>query len=259
HGVQTGARTEVARRAQRLVIGPWIHGPAAALQSRAGEVDFGPGAVLDLNAHRVRWYDHWLKGEATGALDDAPVRAFLMGADRWLDLETWPPPGTVAQPLYLRQGTGAGESSLNGGRLSFAPPEGEEPPDGYAYDPIDPVPSLRRYPELGPVDHRPIEGRVLTYTSEPLERDPTVVGPCGAVLLASSSAPDADWVVRLCEVWPDGRSLPVCDGILRARYRESLRRPEQLVPGEVYRFAVDLWATAQVFRAGHRLRVQVTS
>jgi len=78
-------------------------------------------------------------------------------------------------------------------------------------------------------------------------------------LFASSSAPDTDWVVRLCDVWPDGRSLSVCDGILRARYRDSLTSPTLLTPGEVYRFEVDLWSTAQVFKAGHRVRVHVTS
>jgi hypothetical protein len=112
---------------------------------------------------------------------------------------------------------------------------------------------------LGPKDHRPLEGRVLTYTSNVLQSDLAVVGPVTAVLHAASSAPDTDWVVRLCDVWPDGRSMPVCDGILRARYRDSLSQPSLLAPGEIYRFQIDLWSTAQVFKAGHRLRVHVTS
>ena len=127
------------------------------------------------------------------------------------------------------------------------------------YDPRQPVPSLIVYPQLGPTDHRPIEDRVLTYTSDVLDADLAIAGPVTAVLYASSSAPDTDWVVRLCDVWPDGRSMSVCDGILRARYRESLTSPTLLTPGEVYRFEVDLWSTAQVFKAGHRLRVHVTS
>src|SRR5262249_7917334 len=140
------------------------------------------------------------------------------------------------------------------------PPDAAEPPDRFVYDPDDPVPSLTRsIMEGGPMDCRKVEGRVLTYTSPVLEQDLTVVGPGKAVLYALSSAPDSDWVVRLCDVWPDGRSMSVCDGILRARYRDSLEHPEPLVPGRLYRFDVDLWATAQVFRAGHRLRVHVTS
>ena len=100
---------------------------------------------------------------------------------------------------------------------------------------------------------------MLTYTSHPLEQALTVIGPVKAVLYAASSAPDTDWVVRLCDVWPDGRSMSVCDGILRARYRESLTQPTLLHPGEVYRFEIDLQATAQVFQVGHCLRVEVTS
>jgi hypothetical protein len=129
----------------------------------------------------------------------------------------------------------------------------------FLYDPNEPVPSLRTFDDPGPKDHRSIEGRVLTYTTEVLEGDLTVVGPVKAMLYGLSSAPDTDWVVRLCDVWPDGRSMWVCDGILRARYRDSSAHEEPLVPGQIYRFEVDMWATAQVFLAGHRLQVQVTS
>jgi putative CocE/NonD family hydrolase len=100
---------------------------------------------------------------------------------------------------------------------------------------------------------------MLTYTSAVLQQDLTVVGPVKAVLYGLSSAPDTDWVVRLCDVWPDGRSMWVCDGILRARYRNSLAREELMVPGQIYQFEVDMWATAQVFPAGHRLRIHVAS
>jgi len=99
---------------------------------------------------------------------------------------------------------------------------------------------------------------MLTYTTAPLERDLTAIGPVKAVLYASSAARDTDWVARVCDVLPDGRSMSICQGILRARYRDSLERPALLQPGQVYRFEVDLWSTAQVFQAGHRLRLEVT-
>src|SRR5439155_5622086 len=129
----------------------------------------------------------------------------------------------------------------------------------FEYDPRQPVPSLMVYPQLGPTDHRPVEGRVLTYTSDVLDADLAIAGPVTAVLFAVSSAPDTDWVVRLCDVWPDGRSMSVCDGILRARYRASFERSEVHTPGQVYRYEIDLGATAQVFQSGHRLRVEVAS
>jgi putative CocE/NonD family hydrolase len=246
-GLQAGARTEAARRAQRLVVGPWIHGPNTN-QRLAGDLDFGQEAMVDLQALRVRWYDYWLNGAANGALDGAPVRAFLMGANRWLELDSWPPRGVTYRPAYLRRGS-----------LSFEAPGTSEEPDQFSYDPRQPVPSLMVYPRLGPTDHRPVEELVLTYTSDVLRSDLAIAGPATAVLYASSSALDTDWVVRLCDVWPDGRSLSVCDGILRARYRDSLSQPALLTPGSIYRFEVDLWSTAQVFKAGHRLRVHVTS
>ena len=121
------------------------------------------------------------------------------------------------------------------------------------------MPSVAFGLHAGARDHRSVEGRMLTYTTDVLQNDLTVMGPVRAVLYAFSSAPDTDWVVRLCDVWPDGRSMNVCDGILRARYRNSFENPELMNPGQTYEFQVDMWATAQVFKAGHRIRVQVTS
>jgi putative CocE/NonD family hydrolase len=258
-GIRAHGKTETCRANQRLIIGPWIHGPSRTSERKAGDLDFGPNAEFDLETYRLRWYDYWLKGIENGIMNDPPIRIFLMGANRWLNLETWPPPAVTYQPIYFQQGTGTSAASLNNGGLSFEPPSATESADSYQYDPENPIPSLITYPQLGPTDHRAVEGRMLTYTSQLLEKDLTVVGPIKAILYATSSALDTDWVVRLCDVWPDGRSISVCDGILRARYRNSLAQPELMNPGEVYRFEIDLWSTAQVFQAGHRIRVEVTS
>jgi uncharacterized protein len=260
-GLRARGRSARCRQSQRLLIGPWVHGPEEVSQRQVGELDFGPEAVFDLNGHRLRWYDHWLKHEANGVMDGPLVRVFLMGANRWIDLADWPPPEIATAPMYLREGEGPTPESLNNGRLTFELPATAEQPDSFTYDPDDPVPSLTgcATDDLGPHDVRAVEGRLLTYTSAPLERDLAVIGPVRAVLYGLSSALDTDWVVRLCNVYPDGRSMSVCDGILRARFRESFREPQLMIPGQVYRFEVDLWATAQLFRVGHRLRVQVTS
>lgn len=257
--IREQGRSAECRAGQRLVVGPWVHTLAQLGRRVVGELDFGPEAEIDVAAFRLGWYDRRLKGVGPQPSGEAPVRIFLMGANRWLDLLDWPPPDVDYQPLYLRAGSGPSDESLNCGGLSFSPPQGGEPPEAFSYDPADPVPSLLRYPLTGPHDHSSVEYRMLTYTSDVLKRDLTLVGPVKAMLYAASSAPDTDWVVRLCDVWPDGRSMSVCDGILRARYRNSLEREELMKPGEVYRFEVDLWATAQVFQAGHRLRVEVTS
>jgi putative CocE/NonD family hydrolase len=192
-------------------------------------------------------------------MDGPRARVFLMGHNRWLGLDAWPPVESDPRPLYLRQGSGASPDSRNSGLATFEPPDSPETADSYAYDPDDPIPSLVGYPDYGPHDYRDLEGRLLTYTTAPLQRDLAIVGPLTAVLYGLSTAPDTDWVVRLCDVYPDGRSMSVCDGILRARYRNSLACQELMTPGQVYRFDVELLSTAQVFLAGHRLRVQVTS
>ena len=258
-GIHTHGKTDTCRTNQRLVIGPWIHGPDQVGQRLVGELDFGPEAAFDLFAYRLEWYDYWLKGIENAIMERAPVQVFLMGANHWVEANTWPLPEIIYQPVYLSHGMGQTDASLNNGRLVYERPGTEDPAESFLSDPASPSESLLSRPLLGPRDHRRVEGQMLTYTSQRLEQELTVVGPVKAILYAASSAPDTDWVVRLCDVWPDGRSMSVCDGILRARFRDSLSQPTLLHPGHVYRFEVDLQATAQVFQAGHQLRVEVTS
>jgi putative CocE/NonD family hydrolase len=256
-GIQQHSRSEECRRGQRLIVGPWGHLNLG--QREIGELNFGPEAVLDIGAVQLEWFDYWLKGSQNGAMDGPPVRLFLMGENRWIDTGTWPPPAVDDQPLYFREGQGRSAESLNNGGLSFEKPQGNERAESYLYDPDDPIPSLASDIDAVPKDFRSLEGRMLTFTTSPLEEPLRVVGPVKAVLYGLSSAPDTDWVVRLCDVWPDGRSMSVCDGILRSRYRNSSERSEPLTPDQIYRFEVDLWATAQTFLPGHRIRVQLTS
>lgn len=259
NGIRRYGKTREAREGQRLVVGPWVHAPENVGLRQVGELDFGPEAEFDIHADRLRWYDHWLKGIDNGVMSQAPVRIFLMGANHWLDFDSWPPREAVQTPLYFRSGPGAEERSLNNGGLSLTAPDEPEPGDSFEFDPDRPTPSLHAGYDFGPKDHRSIEAGILTYTTEPLEQDLTVTGPVRAVLFAMSSAKDTDWVVRLCDVWPDGRAMSVCDGILRARYRDSPESPELMRPSTVYRFEISMKATAQVFAAGHRIRVQVAS
>ena len=262
-GLRRQARTEAARRAQKLIIGPWVPGPAAVNASKAGDVDFGPEAARALNALRLPWFDHWLKGAENGILDEPPVRLFVMGRNEWRDEADWPLPDTRYANYYLHDSSsGSGVASLNDGGLSVEPPEGSEQPDSYTYDPDHPVPSIGGNTlgiPNGACDHRPVDERCLTYTSAPLTTELEVTGPVTAVLYAMSSALDTDWVVRLEDVHPNGYSRNLCDGILRARYRNSFQHPEPLEPGKVYRFEIDLWATSNAFLPGHRIRAAVTS
>ncbi len=264
-GIRRRGRTESARRTQKLIIGPWVHGPTATNTSVAGDYDFGPDAARDINETRLPWFDHWLKGVDSGILDEPPVRLFVMGRNEWRDEADWPLPDTRYANYYLRDAgrdSGGSVASLNDGGLSAEPPQGSEQPDSYTYDPDHPVPSIGGNTlgiPGGACDHRKVDERCLTYTSAPLEKELEVTGPVTAVLFAMSSALDTDWVVRLEDVHPDGYSRNLCDGILRARYRDSFQHPEPLEPGKIYRFEIDLWATSNAFLPGHRIRVAVTS
>jgi putative CocE/NonD family hydrolase len=246
-------------RPTKLLIGPWSH---TRHTNPIGDLNFGFGSQLsfinlqaDFGRLQLRWFDHWLKGIDTGMLAEAPIRLFVMGANVWRDEHDWPLERARDTPFYLRANA----------ELSIEPPRAEAP-DRYTYDPCNPVPThggaLLMAPEFptGPVDQRPIESRpdVLTYTTQPLERDTEVTGPVRVQLWACSSAADTDFVARLVDVYPDGRAYNLTDGIIRARFRAG--RPATLLePGRPYSFDIDLWATSNVFKAGHRIRLQVCS
>jgi len=266
-GLRERGATPEARQ-PRLMIGPWSHG---AMGHVVGEQDFGFGSSgllidlkIDLASLQLRWFDYWLKGQQNGVMEEAPVKLFIMGENVWRDEQEWPLARTQYTPYYLHS-QGRANSLQGDGLLSTEPPT-DEAPDLYIYDPNDPVPTrggaLLMPPiyQPGPVDQRPIEqrGDVLVYSTPPLKQDVEVTGPIVVKLYAASSAPDTDFVARLVDVHPDGYAQNLTDGIIRARYRNG-DKPELLEPGHVYEYTIDCWATGNLFRAGHRIRLDITS
>jgi putative CocE/NonD family hydrolase len=260
-------------RQSKLLIGPWTHG---GLMNPVGELNFGFGstaAMIDLKIDfvslQLRWFDHWLKGIDTGVLEEAPIKLFVMGANIWRDEYEWPLARAVETRYYLHSGGHA--NSLEGdGMLSIeAPTDAEASADRYIYDPAEPVPTrggaLLMSPEYrsGPYDQRPVERRedVLVYSSDVLLSDVEVTGPIKVHLWAISSAPDTDFVARLVDVHPDGYAQNLTDGIIRARYRNFAQgeAPGLIEPGKAYEYQIDLWSTSNLFKAGHRIRVDITS
>jgi len=256
------------RTAQKLVIGPWVHGYNGGFYAERNFGLLAHDAVADVTAEQIRWFDHHLKGADNGVDRDKPVRIFVMGPDVWREEEDWPLPDTRWQRWYLHSSGHAGTIEHDG-TLSTTPPD-EEARDTYYYDPRDPVPTVGGATFLpglfvaanaGPRDQRAVERRadVLVYTSELLGEDTEVTGPVRLTLYVSSNVPDTDFTGKLVDVHPDGRAMLLTDGILRARYREGLDRQVLMTPGEVYRLEIDLVATSNVFRAGHRIRLEVSS
>ena len=252
----------------RLVIGPWAHMPRVWWARKFGPEGKAPDEVL----MALPWFDHWLKGEKNRAADQAPLRYFLMGANVWRQASQWPLPNTVFTEYYFHS-SGQANSSAGDGALSAERPA-EAAADKFVYDPADPVPTLGGgnlewqltwtwlIPNAGVFDQQKIERRrdVLCYTSDPLPADLEVTGPITVNLYAASSAKDTDFTAKLVEVLPDGKALNLQDGIIRARFRDGdLRRPELIEPGRVYAYTIDLSATANLFRRGSRLRVEISS
>jgi len=252
-GMSRQGKTALAREKSQMIMGPWGHGSSR----KFGDLDFGKTAHLDTHAIELRWFDRWLKGIDNGADREPPVKLFVMGRNQWRLENEYPLARAQYRKMYLR----------DEGRLSWEAPAAGSQPDRYRYDPDNPVPSLGGNnccgtpTPAGPRDQRPIESRkdVLVYTSGFLERDVEVTGPVKVVLYASSDAVDTDFVAKLVDVHPDGRSMGMAEGLLRARYRESLSEPSPLEPGKVYALTIDLVGTSNVFLKGHRIRVDVTS
>lgn len=249
-------------RAQRLVIGPWIHIPWAPIN---GVRNFGREGRNLVDELQARWFDFWLKGE--GTLDDwAPVRLFVMGDNEWRDYDAWPPSSARVQEWYLRSAGRATSLSGDGELVQEAP--GPEPPDVYVHNPGWPVPSaggrsccVADVAPVGPFEQSYIEIRndVLVYSTPPLDHDLEVVGTVELVLFAATDAVDTDWMAKLCDVDEEGHSVNLCDGVVRARYRESLEQPTPIEPGHVQEYRIRVGSTANVFKRGHRIRLEVAS
>jgi putative CocE/NonD family hydrolase len=247
----------------RVLMGPWSH--EEEVESFRADVDLSPGVTV-IREHELAFYDRFLRDESNGWDERPPLELYVLGADEWRREEEWPPARAEVTPWFLR----------SGGALAPDAPRSDEPADRYAYDPADPVPTVGGVSSVltmtqgaqtpvrpGPLDQRGLERRddVLVYTSEPLDRPLEVIGPVEMVLYAASSARDTDWLVRLCDVHPDGRSIVLTEGIVRARYRGSHEgdSAELLEPNEVAEYRFRCYPVANVFRRGHRLRLDVTS
>lgn len=270
----------------KLVLGPWGHTDTSS--SRLGDFDFGPQAAPDLQKLYVRWFDYWLKGVENKILDEPLVQTFVMFSNKWLTGPTYPLPGTTLTNLYLESSKGA-NTSKGDGKLSLAAPAG--PGTGaagargyeeYVYDPADPTPWPQYYyrsdeeikqekEKATDVDAAKAKAKafhqgvtdvrddILVFQTEPLETPVSVAGPVSAVLYASTDAPDTDWYVTLMDVDEKGEIFNLVHGALRAKYRNSMAKPELLEKGKVYPFSLDMWQTGITFQKGHRIRVEVSS
>jgi len=282
------ALTKHKRGPVRMILGPWVHG--SHMMSAHGDTDFGASAAIQSLEFRLRWYDRWLKGIRNGVEDDAPVKIFVMGGGSeevgadgrhmhggvWRDEHEWPLARTRFTPYYLH-----GDRTL-----SLEAPRDAQSATTYEYDPRDPVPSIGgnissameimqqgAWDQIGGehiwncTEEVRLSSRrdVIVFMTPPLTEDIEVTGPIDVKLWASSSALDTDFTAKLIDVhpptsdYPDGIDMNLEDGIIRARFRNSLERAELMKPGEIYEFTIQLYPTSNLFKAGHRIRLDISS
>ncbi len=263
-GLKAHAATEEARKGQRLLV---VIGGHSGNGRKIGEVDFGPEAEkFNEDEVTLHWYDFLFKGAQNEFATSKAVKIFVMGIDQWRDEDDWPLARAKSTKYFLHS-QGRANRSRGDGSLSIAAP-GAEPSDKFVYNPAKPVPTIGGplccdgdHLAAGPRDQRSVEERddVLVYSTSPLDHDLEVTGPVRLEFFAASSAVDTDFTAKLLDVAPDGTAINLTEGILRARYRDSQATSAPLVRGQAYQLSVDLWATSNVFRRGHRLRLELSS
>ena len=232
------------QKPQHLIVAPWQHLPWLP---QVGEIDFGEAAISKIDQLQIDWFDFWIKGIENGISDRYPVQLFLMGRNHWLELSEFPKTPT-AQNLYLYP-----QKQLN----TQSPITNHYLPDIYVYDPRNPNPST----PYGFYDQRNVHQRwdVLVYQSDELEDDLAIAGIPEFILYAATTAPDTDWVIKLLNIYPDGKQMLVSMGVLRAKFRNSWTEPEWIKPDEVNKYRIKLRPTCQNFAIGHRIGVAIAS
>jgi putative CocE/NonD family hydrolase len=245
-----------SRGHQHLVLGPWLHG-GYPKSNKIGELVFPENAMFDVYASMTKWFNHYLKGEDNGAEKEPPVRYYVMGAageagapgNEWREAQKFPP-GIYGTPLYLR----------DDGALDHAWPSETSSHTSYASNPRQPM-SIPGTSFPGAKDSRSFEqqSEVRTWTSAPLTKPTEWTGEVQAEIYASSTAKDTDFILRVSDVYPDGRSMLLMDYPLRARYREGFDKEVLLTPGQPAILHWHIGWTSIIFNKGHRIRVTIAS
>lgn len=257
--MQNHSGSDQARRYSRCIIGPWTHG------TDTGDMDCG--ADCDREKHWTRTMQTFLANilaqpDADPLPGEPRIKYFMLGKNEWCFSDQWPVAGSMPVNYYLHS-TGAANTLDGDGFLNLKAP-GEEPADIFIYNPANPAPTAggnNIHIVNGPRDQRAVEKRedVLVFTGDILENEITIAGPVKVVLFAATTARDTDFTAKLIDVYPDGRGFNLCDGIIRARYRTSMRRAEIITPHAVNAYHIDCWSTANCFLKGHRIRVEISS
>ena len=246
---------------QYMIMGPWGH--AVNTARIIGEFDFGPDALIDLLGIEAHWLDRYMKRSTKDFPFKKKAKLFVMGSNEWIEADKWPPENTVDKRYYLTS-NGSANSRFGDGSLELNEPEYDQRMDSYTYNPEKSVPFIadQNYAQIGgPDDYSSVERRddILVYTTDPLEKELTIIGPVRLTLHVATSATDTDFTAKLLTVLPDLRAIRLCDGIVRMRYREGMKSAVKTVPGKIYPVSIDMWNTSYRFAKGERVRLEISS
>lgn len=264
-GLRRNGKSSEIREGQYLLFGPWAHA-STSKEGKIGDVVFGESAVLDMTQMILSWYDFILKGQQNEFAASKRVKIFVLGENAWREEDDFPLARATETKFYLHSDRGANSIHGDGALLLSTPGQGGL--DTYEYDPSNPVPTIggrlccgNEALPPGPFDQSPNESRqdVLVFSTEPLEEDLEVTGFIRLELYAATTAADTDFTALLVDVDPTGYARYLADGIIRARYRNSTDRAQAIEAGEIYRYSIDLWATSNLFKRGHKIRLYVSS
>jgi len=235
-----------------LIMGPWKHGVIETGERQVGDIDFGPRAGIDYDEVILRFFEEYLRDGRTGLASESPVRYFIMGSNEWRESNAWPPEDAVTTSLCLG---GAGV-------LGSCETEGIQTSTTFDADPANPV--MDPYDTFGPHDYSALEARddLLTFDSELMPSDLTIAGNVVASIFISCDCRDLDMWVRLQDVYPDGRAINLRSPgaeVLRTSYRDPSAGRQPLEPGRIYEIRLENLIVANTFRAGHRIRAQISA
>ena len=258
-GMRYSSAISKSRENQSIIIGPWGHNVNSS--SKLGDLDFGPDAIIDLDTIQLNWFKKWLIDENINVGKRAKV--FIMGENKWVDFDDWPPSGTTASELFISS-RGRANSRFGDGTLVWSKDGINDGYDSYQYNPSDPTPFVTEATSAqigGPDDYSSVHRRddILLYKSPPLEKDITFLGAVRANIFMETDVPDTDIMAMLLDIWPNGKSQRLCDGMTRARYRNGMDKVEFLEKGKIYEMIVDLWNTGHKFSQGHRIGFSIYS
>ncbi len=266
-----------AKGRQRLILGPWTHmGWSGLIGTKQGALNYPPISKYNIFMNSMKWFDETMRGKDNGIMSGPAVRYYVLGdpedpdapGNEWRTADTWPPYDTATPYYFHSDGTLSPDipaTSVGEYRIKLRPTKNRiERTLSFISDPANPVPTiggaLLVQPNPGPADQRPTESRddVLSFSTPVLSAPLEVTGPLKAILYVSTDVPDTDFAVKLTDVYPDGRSMLVADGLIRASHRDgSDHRAKDLKPGKIYKLIVDVTDTSIIFNKGHRIRVDI--